>query len=92
MGTFQSNPVAGEDELRSRVVGLLAGYLLASPRFRCPGMDGASVEDMVATEYPAACAAGWVPRQAELAARHPELADALTTFLWGKSNPADTAC
>ena len=37
---------------------VLAGYLLACPRFRCPGLDGATVADVVASEYPPAAASG----------------------------------
>ena len=69
-----------------RLVDVLAGYLLASPRFHCPGVDGASIADVVATEYPPASAAGWVPPTTVLAARHPDLADALASFF-----RADTA-
>lgn len=69
-----------------RLVEMLAGYLLASPRFHCPGVDGASVADVVATEYPPASAAGWVPPTTVLAQRHPDLADALASFF-----RADTA-
>jgi hypothetical protein len=65
---------------RSAVAEMLAGYLLAAPRFHCPGVDGATVSEVVATEYRTAAAAGWVPRQAELASRHPDLADALGRF------------
>jgi hypothetical protein len=64
-----------------RAVTVLAEYLLASPRFGCPGMDGASVADVVASAYPAASAAGWVPHPTAVADRHPELAAALTSFL-----------
>ncbi len=63
-----------------RMVDLLASYLLASPAFRCPGADGATVEDVVAAEYPAASVAGRVPRPGELTVRHPELAEAITAF------------
>lgn len=65
---------------RRRMVELLAGYLLASPAFLYPGADGATVEDVVAAEYPVAAAAGRVPRPSELATRHPDLADALAAF------------
>ena len=61
------------------VVEVLARYLLDSPRFRCDGFDGATVGDVVAAEYPVA-AVGWVPGPAELAARHPDLAEALGGF------------
>lgn len=71
-------PVAAIDA--ARMVQVLAGYLLACPWFRCPGVDGASTADVVANEYPAASAAGWVPRPPELAVRHPELADTLASF------------
>jgi len=73
------------------VVGLLAGHLLACPRFRCPGVDGASAGDVVAAEYLAAAAAGWVPRPAELAARYPELAGALGSFFREAAAPAGMA-
>ena len=65
---------------RSRMIDVLAGYLLASPAFRCPGADGATVEDVVASEYPSASATGMVPRPKELAARHPDLADVIGSF------------
>ena len=75
-----SNPRAGSSVNADRVVGLLAEHLLASPRFRCAGFDGATVGDVVAAEYPAAAAVGWVPGPTELAARHPDLAEALDGF------------
>ncbi len=62
------------------VADVLARYLLASPRFRCPGTDGATVAEVVIAEYRVAAAAGWVPRPEDLAARHPELAEALAGF------------
>jgi hypothetical protein len=68
------------DSSRNRMIGLLAGYLLASPAFRCPGADGATVEDVVASEYPWASAAGMVPRLSELVVRYPDLADAIESF------------
>ncbi len=74
MGNLETNP------LRSRMIGLLAGYLLASPAFVCPGADGATVEDVVASEYPAASAAGMVPRSSDLAASHPDLANVIGSF------------
>jgi len=74
-----------------RLVGLLAGHLLASPRFHCPGTDGASAEDVVTAAYPAASAAGWVPRPAELAARHPELAAEIRSFFRDEPAPAGMA-
>ncbi|MBN9522178.1 hypothetical protein J0H58_27270 [bacterium] len=73
-----------------RVVGLLAGHLLASPWFRCPGVDGASAGDVVAAEYPPAAAAGWVPSPSELAARHPDLAAALGAY-FGSATPSGMA-
>ena len=74
MGNLETNPS------RSRMIDVLAGYLLASPAFRCPGADGATVEDVVASEYPSAWAAGMVPRPSELIVRHPDLADAIGSF------------
>ena len=71
---------AAGDSGRARVIGLLAGHLLAAPGFHRPGADGATVAAVVAAEYSAASAAGWVPRPAELAARHPDLADALSSY------------
>ena len=62
------------------MIDVLAGYLLASPSFICPGADGATVEDVVASEYPRASAARMVPRPSDLAARHPDLADAIESF------------
>ena len=67
-------------DVHGRVVGLLAGHLLASPWFHCPGVDGASAGDVVAAEYPPAAAAGRVPPPSELAARHPDLAAALGAY------------
>ncbi len=67
-------------ETMDRIQMLLANYLLACPRFQCPGMDGASLADVVGCEYPAASAAGWVPRPDELASRHPEIAHELADF------------
>ena len=74
MGNF------GAQSPRSRMIDVLAGYLLSSPAFRCPGADGATVEDVVASEYPRASAVGMVPRPSELAARHPDLAVAIESF------------
>ena len=74
MGNLETNPS------RSRMIGVLAGYLLASPAFISPGADGATVEDVVASEYPSASAAGMVPRPSDLAARHPDLADVIESF------------
>ena len=74
MGNLETNPS------RSRMIDVLAGYLLASPAFRCPGADGATVEDVVASEYPSASAAGMVPRPSDLAARHPDMADTIGAF------------
>ena len=65
---------------RRRMVEVLAGYLLAAPAFVCPGADGATVEDVVVSEYPVASAAGRVPQPAGLATQHPDLADALVEF------------
>ena len=62
------------------MIDVLAGYLLASPAFRCPGADGATVEDVVASEYPSALAGGMVPRPCDLAARHPDMADVIESF------------
>jgi len=59
---------------------LLAGYLLASPWIRHPGADGATVEEVVAAEYPAASSSGHVPGPNELIRRHPELSDAIGSF------------
>lgn len=65
---------------RNRVVQLLADYLLGSKLFRCPGVDGATIEDIVTTEYPVAVKAGHVPGLASLASSHPHLAVELGTF------------
>jgi hypothetical protein len=73
-------PVQPSRESLDRMQLVLANYLLACSRFQCPGMDGASLADVVASEYPAASAAGWVPRPAELTANHPDLADVLQVF------------
>ena len=76
---------------RRRMVELLAGYLLASPSFLCPGADGATVEDVVAAEYAVAAAVGRVPRPGELATRHPDLADALAAFFSAGAIPVEMA-
>jgi hypothetical protein len=73
-------PAQPSRESLERMQLVLANYLLSCPRFRCPGMDGASLADVVASEYPAASAAGWVPRLAELSTRHPDLTDVLADF------------
>ena len=78
MSPSQTNQT--DDRPRERVVGLLAGYLLGSSRFRCPGMDGSTIEDVVAVEYPVACRAGWVPGPELLVADHPDLAEALASY------------
>lgn len=67
-------------ESSAQLTELLAGYLLTSPWFRHPGMDGATVEEVVAAEYPAASVVGHVPGPNELIRRHPELTDAIVVF------------
>jgi hypothetical protein len=62
------------------MIGLLAEHLLSAPLFRCPGADGATIEDVVAAEYPAASAAGWVPRLSELTICYPDLSNSLACF------------
>lgn len=52
---------------------LLATYLATAPWLRCPGCDGMLVEDVI-PGYPMAAAAGAVPNETELIARHPDLA------------------
>ena len=70
-----------ESEVVGRVAELLAGYLVASGRVAWPGTDGLVIEELVLTEYAPAVAAGRVPGAAELRARHPDLADAVTALL-----------
>lgn len=58
---------------------LLAEYLRTSPALHLPGADGVLVEDVLA-EYEMMAARGQVPTEAELCARHPDLAGRLTAF------------
>ncbi len=60
---------------------LLTGYLVNSPTARWPGADGVTVADML-SEYPAAASARWVPGEAELCDRHPELAPHVVAFFF----------
>jgi len=61
------------------VVELLTTYMLESPRAGWPGTDGMRLDD-VASCYRVEAAAGHVLSEAELCARHPELAERLTAF------------
>lgn len=72
---------------------LLARYLVASRWLQHPYADGMTLADAVAAEYPAALADGTVPGPAELARRHPALADAVAVFfgLWGDPSPVSSA-
>jgi hypothetical protein len=90
----RSNPAATVDAARARAqaIVLLAGYLLASPRFRCPGVDGSTAADVVTAEYPGAAAVGWVPRPADLAVRHPDLASAIASVFPAGEPHLGTAC
>lgn len=63
-----------------RLMAVLAESLLAAPEIGHPGADGATIEEVVAAEYPAAAADGRVPCQAELATRFPEMADMIGAF------------
>lgn len=78
------NPNSGRlspaSETRGQTTELLAGYLLASPRFRFPGCDGLTIEEVVIAEYPRAAAAGYVPSPADLARKHTNLANAIASF------------
>lgn len=60
---------------------LLAGYLLSTPAYRWPGVDGMLVEDAL-REYPAAAAVRAVPGEIELCSRHPELAPGIVAFFF----------
>ena len=80
MSTERPIAVPSEAAPASAVADLLAGYLLTAARFHCPGMDGATVAEVVIAEYRTAADAGWVPRPEDLALRHPDLADALAGF------------
>ena len=71
------NP-ARDDRLRP-VADLLADYLRTSPDVHLPGADGVLVEDVLAG-YEGLAARGQVPTEAELCARHPDLAARLTAF------------
>jgi hypothetical protein len=72
--TFRTNG------LRAQLLDLLAAQLLAAPAYRCPGVEGATIEDIVDSQYPQAIARGFVPGPAVLTARFPLLADAIREF------------
>jgi hypothetical protein len=61
------------------VAELLADYMSHSPAVNLPGADGVLVEDVLA-EYEVLAARGQVPTEAELCARHPDLAARLAAF------------
>jgi hypothetical protein len=64
-----------------RAIALLAGYLLAAGRGAWPGTDGLTVAEAVVAFYRSAALSGQVPGPAELARRHPELADGIGALL-----------
>jgi hypothetical protein len=66
--------------IRFQLTRLLADYLVSSPRFRLPGSDGLTIEDVVIAEYPGAAAAGLVPGLPELESRHADLAASMEEF------------
>jgi|SoiMethySBSTD1v2_1073268.scaffolds.fasta_scaffold1012795_2 hypothetical protein len=61
------------------VVELLTTYMLESPQAGWPGTDGMRLGD-VASCYRVEAVAGHVPSEAELCARHPDLAEPLAAF------------
>jgi hypothetical protein len=67
---------------------VLAEYLIAAHCVRGPGADGLTLEDVVATEYPAALSAGHVPGPDEVASQHPELAAEVVAFFGHEHRPA----
>jgi hypothetical protein len=71
-------------ERNNRVAELLADYLLSAEHTAWPGTDGLTVAAAASAFYQAAAMAGQVPDLAELTRRHPELADAISTFLSAK--------
>jgi hypothetical protein len=77
-------PLETGAELNNRVAELLAGYLLSAGHTAWPGTDGLTVADAACAFYKVAALAGQVPDLAELTRRHPELADAMRTFLSAK--------
>ena len=64
----------------SRLIDLLADYLLTASDIEYHGAEGMTVEDVVCTGYRAAVDRGWVPGRVELIRRHPELMDEINAF------------
>jgi hypothetical protein len=79
-----SGPLETVAEQNNRVAALLAGYLLSARHSAWPGTDGLTVAEATGAFYQTAALAGQVPDLAELTHRHPELADAISTFLSAK--------
>jgi hypothetical protein len=65
--------------IHDQVVELLTTYMFESPRAGWPGTDGMRLDD-VASCYRVEALAGHVPSEAELCARHAELAERLAAF------------
>jgi hypothetical protein len=77
-----SNPIQCESAAR-RLPEILLGYLQAAQVSVWPGVDGLTVDDVVA-RYPEAVAQGKVPDWLELLRRHPELDAALHVWMADK--------
>jgi hypothetical protein len=77
-------PLDTAAEPNNKVAELLVGYLLSAGHSAWPGTDGMTVAEAAGAFYPAASQAGQVPDLAELIRRHPELADAIRTFVSAK--------
>lgn len=66
-----------------RAVALLADHLSRVGMLRWPGMDGMTVEEVVLASYRGGASGGCLPTPAELAERHPALADDIRRYFTG---------
>jgi hypothetical protein len=74
-----------------RVIALLADHLSRCGMLRWPGMDGMTVEEVVLASCRGGANAGCLPTPAELAERHPALADDIRRYFAGVADLARRA-